>query len=131
MAALDLFLDEAMRSPFVWGARDCLLWPADWVRLAVGRDPAAAFRGRYRTQLGAARILTRHGGLVALATRSMTAAGLDETTEPRSGDVGLVQVMTAAGPQPAGAIRTGARWSVLCAAGIAAGPFPTLMAWRV
>ena len=36
--------------PFVWGARDCTVWGADWCMLRFGFDPAATVRGRYKTK---------------------------------------------------------------------------------
>lgn len=33
-----------------WGSDDCVLWVADILRAATGRDPAADFRGRYSSK---------------------------------------------------------------------------------
>lgn len=58
------------RAPFAWGAHDCAILAADAVLAKTGTDPAAAWRGKYRTQLGGLRVLKRetgHADHVALA----------------------------------------------------------------
>ncbi len=44
-----------MSMPFCWGTFDCVLFAADVVQALTGEDLAAAFRGRYSTELGARR----------------------------------------------------------------------------
>ena len=55
-------------TPFEYGKHDCMIWPANIVRAFCpdDPDPAADFRGRYATEIGAARILKREGGMAAL-----------------------------------------------------------------
>lgn len=124
------YLDSAARTPFVWGVFDCLLFPADWRRLVDGVDPAERFRGTYDSERGALRILTTHGGFLGLANTEMTRAGLQPTTRPVAGDVGLVEVVSLAGPSPAGAIFNGETWAVLPrGGGLAFGRYPLVKAW--
>jgi len=62
----------AQARPFAWGRHDCALFVCDCVRAMCGEDPAARFRGRYRTARGAQRAIRRIGGardLADLATR--------------------------------------------------------------
>lgn len=125
------FLSESARAPFAYGARDCGLWMADWVRAVRGVDPAAHLRGRYRTELGCARVLRRGGGLVAVARACFEGVGLIATETPKAGDVGVVQVMTAKGNAVAGAICTGPRWAVLAKGGLISAQTEPLAAWRV
>lgn len=47
--------------PFVWGETDCSRWAAHCAELVTGRDPLAEFVGRYDTQAGALRIMSRRG----------------------------------------------------------------------
>lgn len=55
-------LVEARRDmPFAWGKNDCALFAAAAVKAMTGVDFAKAFRGRYRTQRGAAAALRRYG----------------------------------------------------------------------
>lgn len=55
------------RRPFEWGVHDCCTFAADVVQALTGVDPMMAFRGTYLGQLGAARLLREHGGLMMLA----------------------------------------------------------------
>jgi hypothetical protein len=51
--------------PFEWGVKDCALYVADLILSYTGIDYAEPFRGKYKTQIGAARALIKygHGGL--------------------------------------------------------------------
>lgn len=110
----------------------CLIWPADWVRMRRGVDPAARHRGRCKTVLGVKRLLKREGGLLAVASAGAACAGLRPTTDPKAGDVGIVQALTEWGVHPCGAIRTASRWALLSAnRGLISGPFHVLAAWEV
>lgn len=86
---LEQFLAQAARECFAWGERDCGLFVADWVGLVTGRDPAADLRGRYRDADGAA---TACGcaGLAGTVARLARAAGLERTSNPAHGDIGIV-----------------------------------------
>lgn len=128
---LAAYLDAAWGRGLVWGEADCLLFAANWCVIAGTPDPAAAFRGRYRTRLGAVRLLNKAGGLAALAARQMAAAGFAEVEAARLGDVGLVEVITPEGPGPVGAVFDGAGWNVLAVGGLAVGAFRQLQAWGV
>lgn len=61
-------VDAARGRPFVWGQHDCLTWAFD-VRAAITGQPSLAdqWRGRYRTEKGALRLIRRfgHADLVA------------------------------------------------------------------
>lgn len=75
--------------PFAWGRADCLCLVGDVAVALVGEDPMAAFRGRYRTALGAKRLLHRQG----YADVAAALAGRFEEIAPamaRRGDCGLV-----------------------------------------
>lgn len=131
---LSAFLDEAAGWSHAWGEHDSMLLIADWMVRATGRDPAAAWRGRYRTALGARRIIKREGGKTALLQAAFDAAGCARRIHPgeaRAGDVGLVEVLTACGKiEPAGAICGGALWMVQGVRGLIAGPVEAVAAWR-
>lgn len=54
-------IDRARSLQFRWGVHDCATWAFD-VRLRLtGQDAAAAWRGRYSTSAGAARVMRRLG----------------------------------------------------------------------
>lgn len=132
MGALSAFLDRAAQTPFAWGGRDCVLFFCDWIFEATGRDPAQRFRGRYSTRLGALRIIHRAGGFVALCSEELSRFGLTEATEPKAGDVGVVEAVVASGERaPVGAVFDGSRWVVLSERGLMAGAFTPLSVWRV
>lgn len=127
MPALAAHLRAGAARAFAWGEHDCCVFACGWVKARRGVDPAARWRGRYRTAGGAARHLRRGGGLDALAGRAMAEAGLGVTTRPVPGDVGLVK--TAQGL--ALAIRTPTGWACAGPAGITVAPFAMLAAWSV
>ena len=130
-SSLRQFLREAYGMPFVYGERDCALWVCDWIRLCRGIDPGAAFRGRYRTRLGCARLLRREGGLLDLASRVFAAAGLVSIDgwQLQPGDVGCV----ATEDGPALAIDAGhGRWAWKgCAGLLVSARWPELRVWRI
>jgi hypothetical protein len=132
---LDQFLARADETPIVWGAWDCHLWLADWIMAARGcADPAAAYRGRYRTPLGALRLLNREGGSAALVGRVVEGAGLHrgDPSEPGSGDVGLLPCISPRGVELIGGLFTGRRWSVLSApSGLLVHPAQATCVWRI
>lgn len=87
-------MDAATVATMQWGKDDCALWCANALRPVLGYDPAAKFRGRYRTRLGAARALGK-GGLLA-ALRSTARRHDWQRIDPRlaqPGDVGLAWVV--------------------------------------
>lgn len=60
-------IKAASGRPFCWGENDCCLFVADVCLAACGKDPAADYRGRYRTELGAKRALAKTHGSIAAA----------------------------------------------------------------
>lgn len=59
-------IKAASERPFSWGEFDCCLFAADSAMAVCGVDPAAQYRGRYRTETGAKRLLKKiHGSLDA------------------------------------------------------------------
>jgi hypothetical protein len=53
---------------FRWGEMDCCLFVANVLRDLCGRDYAEQWRGKYSTELGARRLVVKHGGLEGLAS---------------------------------------------------------------
>ncbi|MGN5115646.1 DUF6950 family protein [Aeromonas sp. 55A] len=59
-------IQAASERPFCWGENDCCLLVADVCLAACDKDPAAEYRGRYRTEIGAKRVLAKtHGDIPA------------------------------------------------------------------
>lgn len=52
--------------PFSWGEFDCCIFAADCALAVCNVDPAADYRGKYTTEVGAKRLLNKnHGSLEA------------------------------------------------------------------
>jgi len=77
-AALSAFLSACEGLHYVWGEHDCALFAAGAVQAMTGADPAAAFRGRYRSKRTAAKALREIGA----GTLETTIDGLFETIAP-------------------------------------------------
>lgn len=71
---LSMYLREASRQPFGYGASDCALFAAGAVQAITGRDLAAEYRGKYTTYpeglalTGAKRLSKFVDGLLPLTT---------------------------------------------------------------
>jgi hypothetical protein len=89
-AAVVAGMNDAAAALMVWGRDDCALWCAGIIERALGYDPATSFRGRYRTRIGARRVLGKGGlagALRAAARRHGWRRG--RKGEERVGDVGI------------------------------------------
>lgn len=91
-AALNQFLRDKAQVPFDWAANNCAFWCCDWLLVAVGVDPVAKLRGRYRTARALAGLLKRRGGLAAMAAGLCRRHGWPEVPvlKAQRGDVVLV-----------------------------------------
>ena len=82
---------SVMDRPWAWGEADCCTAACDVFGLLHGIDPMASLRGRYRSQMGAARIIAKAGGFVAMAEGLAQAARLGPSFgEP--GDIGVAKM---------------------------------------
>ena len=46
---------------FEWGKSDCVLWVCDYIQKIHGVDHAKDFRGKYKTEIGARRLMRAEG----------------------------------------------------------------------
>lgn len=123
-ARLRFLVAARMPAPFAWGVHDCALWAADAIQAQLGPDPAQALRGRYRTQLGALRLLAPLGGLAGVAS-AVLGAPLRYPLLACAGDVGLTH-------QGALAVCAGSTWLVATRDGMGHLPLAdAVQAWRV
>lgn len=76
--------------PFVYGATDCFLSILDHVEEVIGER--FADRPRYRSARDAYRQLRAYGGFQAYCELVFARLGLENTTEPKRGDIGLVDI---------------------------------------
>lgn len=90
------FTNSRAREPFRWGANDCCLFASDWILTMYGSDPAAWFRGRYTTALGAFRFLKKHGGVEGIMRAAAAKYQWDEINpkQAQRGDLCLVDTPT-------------------------------------
>ena len=83
---LNDYIAAARAAEFVWGRNDCALWAAGWVLECTGLDLVTAWKGKYKTETGARRLIAKRGysGLEAIADD-----GLNPTPVPlaRRGDM--------------------------------------------
>jgi hypothetical protein len=95
--AFDPFLRERANMPFEWGKNDCALFAADAILANTGIDIADDFRGKYTTQLGALRIISKITGGTSVADAAAYCAtkhGLVEHTHPllaKRGDLVVIE----------------------------------------
>jgi hypothetical protein len=129
LTALAIHCRVGASSAFAWGRMDCTCWVADWIVARTGQDAMGAWRGRYRSRLGQARLLRREpDGLVGAASRGLAAIGAEPIDPPAAqpGDIGIIA--TADGP--AMAIRGQLAWLAKTGDGLWRCPVAT-MAWRI
>lgn len=70
-AALQAKIEASKAKPFVWGENDCFTFAADCVFAITGEDKMAKRRGKYKTELGANKMLKRVGGVEAAITSEL------------------------------------------------------------
>lgn len=62
--ALYELIEEYRFKEFQWGEHDCCLFAADCCIAVCGTDPAASYRGKYTTEIGAKRALKQQHGSI-------------------------------------------------------------------
>lgn len=111
---------------------DCMTFCSSWILANHGVDPAAESRGTYSTELGAARLIAKRGGAVPLMAHTLEPLGFIRTTDPQTGDVGIIKAISEIDRRPSemAAIRFGPLWAVLSLAGVRATKVDFVAAWR-
>lgn len=90
MTLLEQFINQCRDKPFSWGELDCCLLAANWIEMNTQDDMAASFRGRYKTALGAKRLLAKNG---FESVHAVAEAYLGQSIAPlqlQRGDIALV-----------------------------------------
>jgi hypothetical protein len=64
-------LDEVRHLPFAWASNDCCSYAAGAVLAITGVDHMEPHRGKYKTKVGAARMLAKAGGLEGWVRRCL------------------------------------------------------------
>ena len=103
------FIEKRSNTPFKWGKNDCCLFVADAVKSITGVDYAKDFRKRYKTKIGAYRILRKFagGGLVESLEKiaKENNFNLIAPKMAKRGDIGVVY------PNEALVICLGSKWA--------------------
>ena len=90
------FLYSRKDKSFEYGQHDCSLFVADWIEDQTGIDVAKDYRGRYKTELGAAKLIkgvTGKASVEAMAEHVFAAHSLPELANvrfARRGDIVLL-----------------------------------------
>lgn len=124
---------------FRWGGvggDDCMTFAASWALHVIGIDPAEELRGTYRTRVEAHSIIAAHGGALRFMDGHLSAIGCKRVSEPETGDIGLVSMMTsdddgAAVEAEVGAVRFGPVWASIAPGGVVARKAETIACWRL
>ena len=66
------FVVSAQHRAFQWGEFDCCSMPCEAALKITGVDPLAHFRGRYKTERGATRVILSAGGFVPMIEEIMS-----------------------------------------------------------
>lgn len=76
-----------------WGVSDCLMTAADAIKAVTGEDPLSQFRGKYKTEAGAARKM-RANGCENVRKVFETYLQLEPVNRlsARRGDVGVISI---------------------------------------
>ena len=75
---MNKLLEEARNKPYKIGEHDCALFVTDIMRVFSGRDYSKAFRGKYKTQTGALKLIKRlSGGEESLREAATNVFGID------------------------------------------------------
>lgn len=69
---MELFeaLEKFRHAEFSYGTADCCLFVADVLLLTTGHDYARPWRGKYRSESGALRLVAKAGGVDKIATEA-------------------------------------------------------------
>lgn len=105
--------------PTPFPGEDCTTYPASWVQVVSGVDPAANLRGTYSTADEANAIVARAGGVVDLVSQRIEPLGWQRIDDPQDGDIGIVEAVSGVDGllKQIPAIRFGPLWSVMALRG--------------
>jgi hypothetical protein len=81
------YIDSRANMPFAWGPNDCCTFAAGAVAAMTGEDHRLAFG--HKTEIGAARSLKKHGGIVGICDARLERASIGTA---QRGDLGLALI---------------------------------------
>ena len=109
----EAFISDRRAKPFTWGTNDCAVFAADCVQALTGVDVAQPSLRKHKTELQAARLLKRHGGVVGIATAVFgqpvpaTQAQVGDVVLAKSGHRDMLAICngsTCVAPSPSGLV---------------------------
>jgi len=125
------YFEKAALEKWSWGTNDCVMFAADWVICSSGIDIAKSIRGKYSSELGAARIASKRGGFVAGVSGEIDRF-MGRTNDPYDGDIGIVRTQIYGGSVgELMAIRSSGMWICRHVFGLTSVGADHLIAWRV
>lgn len=86
------FIASRRNTPFEWGVNDCCLFPADALKVLTGIDHASEFRGKYDSELGAAKALKKFGAGDLESTLTQKFGQPIAPLSAMRGDVALIDI---------------------------------------
>lgn len=120
------YLAEVSDKPFKVGVFDCALFAADCALIVSGVDCAADYRGKYKTDLGAIRILKKtHGGIAEAFDAYF------DRIEPSMTKRGDICVYKHEKGTIAAAVKWSKGWLSVSDVGVRSAIIEPLIAWRV
>lgn len=132
--AIEDMKSAAMQAgPMKWGADDCLLCFAGPLQTALGYDVAQKFRGKYRSKIGAHKMLKRMGfGTIADAVADQAKMFMWDKipiNDVTAGDIGVLDIL---GNQTCAMMHRSGFWIARSEKGFAAVPVQAaIAAYRV
>ena len=122
----EAFIASRNAKPFTWGTNDCAIFAAECVHALTGCDVALPALRKHKTELQAARLLRRHGGVAGITT-----AALGQPVPANTAQVGDV-VLTQSGGRDMLAICNGDTCVAPGAVGLVFIPMATAsVCWRL
>lgn len=82
---------NVMDAPWEWGVADCCTSACDVFEALHGIDPMAELRGKYDSQLGAAKEIIKRGGFIKMCESLAFQAKLEQG-EGKAGEIGVARL---------------------------------------
>ena len=65
----EALINAKINAPFVWGQNDCCTFAGDAVEAVTGMSPMASWPDKYQNQIGAMKVVKKHGGIRAIGDK--------------------------------------------------------------
>jgi hypothetical protein len=125
----EALINARMHAPFAWGSNDCCTFACEAVGAITGVNPMDAWLDKYTSQLGAAKVLKKHGGVRAIAGKNFGPFIIPFAAQV--GDIGCFVEPSAEGDGQTLAVWCGSAWMCPGAKGLLiVRPEAITNAWR-